>query len=125
MAIRVCVVEPQALFHEAWRDLLDADDLDLTAIVATPQALPPVSCDVVVLDVDAQPHPCLMLVGQTRARLGDVGICAISVRPDAELEMCCDRGDVTLVLKTDRAGAVRDAVRAASRSRAGRRPLRV
>jgi DNA-binding NarL/FixJ family response regulator len=125
MAVRVCVVEPQVLFHQAWRALLEADDLEVAAIAATPESLPGDGCDVVVLDVDAQPAGCHALIGRTRVRFGAVGVCVIAVHLGEELQGCVERGEATVALKTEPSDAIRNAVRLAAGARVQPGTLRV
>ena len=113
--LRVGVVEAQALFRGAWGAIVNAGDLELAAVVASPEDLPASGCDVVVLDVDGQPEPCATLIMRIWSRAGRVPVCAIALRPTLDVLTAHDNGDAVLVLKTSPPSQVRAAIWAAAR----------
>ena len=113
--IRVCVVEAQAIFREAWGAIVNGGDLELTAVAGTPDDLPVSSCDVVVLDVDGQRQPCATLVRRIWSRVGKVPVCAVALRPTLDVLASRAHGEAVLVLKTAPPSQVRAAIWAAAR----------
>jgi DNA-binding NarL/FixJ family response regulator len=113
--IRVCVVEAQALFHEAWRGIVEAGELELGAVAATPEALPARPCDVVVLDTDGQRDPCGTLIRRIWSRVGKVPVCVVTLRPTQDVLASRAHGEAVVVLKSAPASQVRAAIWAAAR----------
>jgi DNA-binding NarL/FixJ family response regulator len=113
--IRVCVVEAQALFREAWRGIVDGGEMELDAVAGTPDELPARGCDVVVLDVDGQREPCSTLIRRIWSRVGKVPVCAVALRPTLDVLAARDHGEAVLVLKNAPASQVRAAIWAAAR----------
>ena len=113
--IRVCVVEAQAIFRDAWGAIVNGGELELTAVAGTPDELPRSSCDVVVLDVDGQREPCATLVRRIWSRVGKVPVCAVALRPTLDVLASRAHGEAVLVLKTAPPSQVRAAIWAAAR----------
>ena len=113
--MRVCVVEAQALFREAWRGIVEAGELELDTVAGTPDELPARPCDVVVLDVDGQREPCATLIRRIWSRVGKVPVCAVAMRPTLDVLAARTHGDAVLVLKTAPPSQVRAAIWAAAR----------
>jgi DNA-binding NarL/FixJ family response regulator len=113
--IRVCVVEAQALFREAWGTIVNGGDLELAAVAGTPDELPARPCDVVVLDVDGQREPCATLIRRVWSRVGKVPVCAVALRPTLDVLASRAHGEAVLVLKTAPPSQVRAAIWAAAR----------
>ncbi|HEV3089041.1 MAG TPA: hypothetical protein VGX96_17650 [Candidatus Elarobacter sp.] len=117
---RVCVVEPQSVFRNAWRTIVAGLHLDLTAIAESIETLPRVPCDVVVLDADGHDESCAVLIRRIRARLGDVAVCAVAQRATLDLLSCRTDETVICVLKTASNHILRRAIREAARRRLAR-----
>lgn len=113
--IRVCVVEAQAIFRDAWGAIVNGGELELTAVAGTPDELPVRSCDVVVLDVDGQREPCATLIRRIWSRVGKVPVCAVALRPTLDVLASRAHGEAVLVLKTAPPSQVRAAIWAAAR----------
>jgi DNA-binding NarL/FixJ family response regulator len=113
--IRVCVVEAQAIFRDAWGAIVNGGDLELTAVAGTPDELPSRACDVVVLDVDGQREPCATLIRRIWSRVGKVPVCAVALRPTLDVLASRAHGEAVLVLKTAPPSQVRAAIWAAAR----------
>jgi DNA-binding NarL/FixJ family response regulator len=113
--VRVCVVEAQALFREAWRGIVEAGELELGAVAGTPDELPPRPCDVVVLDIDGQRDPCATLIRRIWSRVGKVPVCVVTLRPTHDVLASRAHGEAVLVLKTAPPSQVRAAIWAAAR----------
>jgi DNA-binding NarL/FixJ family response regulator len=113
--IRVCVVEAQGIFRDAWGTIVNGGELELTAIAATPDDLPKRPCDVVVLDVDGQREPCATLIRRIWSRVGKVPVCAVALRPTLDVLASRAHGEAVLVLKTAPPSQVRTAIWAAAR----------
>lgn len=113
--IRVCVVEAQALFREAWSAIVDSSEMEVAAVAGTPDALPARSYDVVVLDVDGQREPCATLIRRIWSRVGKVPVCAVAMRPTLDVLAARTHGDAVLVLKSAPPSQVRAAIWAAAR----------
>jgi len=116
---RVCVVEPQMVFRNAWRTIVAGLHLDLIAVARCIEELPRVPCDVVVIDADAHEEPCSALIRRVRARLGDVPVCAVAQRASLDLLSCRTDESVVCVLKTASNHIMRRAIREAARRRVG------
>jgi DNA-binding NarL/FixJ family response regulator len=114
---RVCVVEPQMVFRNAWRTIVAGLHLDLTAVARSIDELPRVPCDVVVIDADGHDEPCAVLIRRVRARLGDVPVCAVAQRATLDLLSCRMHENVICVLKTASNHSLRRAIREAARRR--------
>ena len=113
--IRVCVIEAQAIFRDAWGAIVNGGDLELTAIAGSPEELTARSCDVVVLDVDGQREPCATLIRRIWSRVGKVPVCAVALRPTLDVLASRAHGEAVLVLKTAPPSQVRAAIWAAAR----------
>jgi len=113
--IRVCVVEAQALFREAWSAIVDSAEMEVGTVAGTPDELPARSCDVVVLDVDGQRDPCATLIRRIWSRVGKVPVCAVAMRPTLDVLAARTHGDAVLVLKSAPPSQVRAAIWAAAR----------
>ncbi|MEA2690427.1 MAG: hypothetical protein QOD51_3034 [Candidatus Eremiobacteraeota bacterium] len=113
--IRVCVVEAQVIFRDAWGAIVNGGDLELTAVAGTPDELPSRACDVVVLDVDGQREPCATLIRRIWSRVGKVPVCAVALRPTLDVLASRAHGEAVLVLKTAPPSQVRAAIWAAAR----------
>jgi DNA-binding NarL/FixJ family response regulator len=113
--IRVCVVEAQAIFRDAWGAIVNGGDLELSAVAGTPDELPSRACDVVVLDVDGQREPCATLIRRIWSRVGKVPVCAVALRPTLDVLASRAHGEAVLVLKTSPPSQVRAAIWAAAR----------
>jgi len=113
--IRVCVVEAQALFREAWAAIVNGGELELAAVAGTPDELPARSCDVVVIDVDGQHEPCATLIRRVWSRVGKVPVCAVALRPTLDVLASRAHGEAVLVLKSAPPSQVRAAIWAAAR----------
>ena len=113
--IRVCVVEAQVLFREAWSAIVDSADMEVGIVVGTPDELPARSCDVVVLDVDGQREPCATLIRRIWSRVGKVPVCVVAMRPTLDVLAARTHGDAVLVLKSAPPSQVRAAIWAAAR----------
>jgi len=114
---RVCVVEPQMVFRNAWRTIVAGLHLDLAAVAPSIDALPRVPCDVVVIDADGHDEPCAVLVRRIRERLGDVPVCAVAQRATLDLLSARTDASVVCVLKTASNHILRRAIREAARRR--------
>ena len=114
---RVCVVEPQTVFRNAWRTIVAGLHLDLAAVAPSIDELPRVPCDVVVIDADGHDEPCAVLVRRVRERLGDVPVCAVAQRATLDLLSCRTDASVVCVLKTASNHTLRRAIREAARRR--------
>ncbi|MBV8369531.1 MAG: hypothetical protein JO036_11480 [Candidatus Eremiobacteraeota bacterium] len=115
---RVCVVEPQMVFRNAWRTIVAGLHLDLVAVARSIDELPRAPYDVVVIDADGHAEPCAALIRRIRARLGDVPVCAVAQRPTLDLLSCRTDETVVCVLKTASNHIMRRAIREAARRRA-------
>ena len=114
---RVCVVEPQMVFRNAWRTIVAGLHLDLTTVARSIDELPRVPCDVVVIDADGHDEPCAVLVRRIRERLGDVPVCAVAQRATLDLLSARTDAGVVCVLKTASNHILRRAIREAARRR--------
>lgn len=112
--IRVCVVEAQALFRDAWADIV-GPEMELGAVAGTPDELPARGCDVVVLDVDGQHEPCAALIRRIWSRVGKVPVCAVAMRPTLDVLAARTHGEAVVVLKSAPPSQVRAAIWAAAR----------
>ena len=117
---RVCVVEPQMVFRNAWRTIVAGLHLDLTAVARSIDELPRGPCDVVVIDADGHDEPCAVLIRRIRERLGNVPICAVAQRATLDLLNCRTDASVVCVLKTASNHILRRAIREAARRRTAR-----
>ena len=113
--IRVCVVEAQGLFRDAWSAIVDSADMEVGIVVGTPDELPARSYDVAVLDVDGQREPCATLIRRIWSRVGKVPVCAVAMRPTLDVLAARTHGDAVLVLKSEPPSQVRAAIWAAAR----------
>ena len=113
--IRVCVVEAQTLFRDAWSGIVESAEMELGAIAGTPDELPARSCDVVVLDVDGQREPCATLIRRIWSRVGKVPVCAVAMRPTLDVLASRAHGEAVVVLKSAPPSQVRAAIWAAAR----------
>jgi DNA-binding NarL/FixJ family response regulator len=113
--IRVCVVEAQALFRDAWSAIVGTGEMELGAVAGTPDELPARSCDVVVLDVDGQREPCATLIRRIWSRVGKVPVCAVAMRPTLDVLASRTHGEAVVVLKSAPPSQVRAAIWAAAR----------
>ncbi|HTD35343.1 MAG TPA: hypothetical protein VK665_16875 [Candidatus Elarobacter sp.] len=113
--IRVCVVEAQALFRDAWSEIVGSGEMELGAVAGTPDELPARSCDVVVLDVDGQREPCATLIRRIWSRVGKVPVCAVAMRPTLDVLASRTHGEAVVVLKSAPPSQVRAAIWAAAR----------